>query len=72
MLQVAKRINERKVAFLGVLVGVGRGGLRKYRDSVKAIPQSLSHGEVPKDKCIQKKMKKILAQQVFSKVAGEG
>jgi hypothetical protein len=25
----------------------------------------LSHGEVPKDKCIQKKMKKILAARVF-------
>lgn len=128
VLQVSKRINGRKIAFLGVLDGVGKGGLRKnitqpvpdnveyffnrwqqnppfagdhfipfdrllsgkieshagesnqkkqntektgkckrkYRDPVKAIPQLLSHGEVPKDKCIQKKMKKALAQRVFS------
>lgn len=127
VLQVTRRIGGRKIAFLGVLDGVGRGGLRKnitqpvpdnveyffsrwqqnlplagdhfipfdrvlsgkieshaaksnqkkqntektskckrkYRDPVKAIPQLLSHGEVPKDKCIQKKMKKILAKRVF-------
>ena len=127
VLQVSKRIDGRKIAFLGVLDGVGKGGLRKnitqpvpdnveyffsrwqqnlplagdhfipfdrllsgkidsraaksnqkkqntektgkckkkYRDPVKAIPQLLSHGEVPKDKCIQKKMKKILATRVF-------
>ncbi|GIW55633.1 MAG: hypothetical protein KatS3mg082_2037 [Nitrospiraceae bacterium] len=128
VLQVSKRINGRKIAFLGVLDGVGKGGLRKnitqpvpdnveyffnrwqqnppfagdhfipfdrllsgkiesragesnqkkqntektgkckrkYRDQVKAIPQLLSHGEVPQDKCIQKKMKKALAERVFS------
>ena len=127
VLQVSRRIDGRKIAFLGVLDGVGKGGLRKnitqpvpgnveyffsrwqqnpsfagdhfipfdrllsgkikshapensqkkqntektskckkkYRDPVKAIPQLLSHGEVPKDKCIQKKMKKILATRVF-------
>lgn len=127
VLQVSRRIDGRKIAFLGVLDGVGKGGLRKnitqpvpdnveyylsrwqqnppfagdhfipfdrllsgkieshagksnqkkqntektgkckrkYRDPVKAIPQLLSHGEVPKDKCIQKKMKKILATRVL-------
>ena len=127
VLQVSSRIDGRKIAFLGVLDGVGRGGFRenitqpvpdnveyffsrwqqnppfagdhfipfdrvlsgkidshaakssqkkqntektskckpKYRDPFKAIPQLLSHGEVPKDKCIQKKMKKILTARVF-------
>lgn len=141
VLQVSKRINGRKIAFLGVLDGVGRGGLRKnitqpvpsnveyffnrweqvpgtiasdpggplidinpgeffwipydrllsgkipskaehsnqkkqntektskcktkYRDPLKTIPNLLTHGGVPKDKCIQKKMKKILTEHVF-------
>ena len=136
VLQVTKRINGRKIAFLGVLDGVGRGGLRKnitqpvpdnveyffsrwqqnlgiiastgkkrtpeihwipvdrllsgeikshagesnqkrqnaektgkcktkYRDPANLIPNLITHGGVPKDKCIQKKMKKILAARVF-------
>jgi len=127
VLEVAQRIGDRRIAFLAILDGVGKGGLRKnitqpvpknvdyffnrwqqnpplagdhmipfdrllsgkidskagesnqkkqntektskcknkYRDPVKAIPQLLSHGEVPKDKCVQKKMKKILSRTVF-------
>ncbi|MGH7207006.1 MAG: alpha/beta hydrolase [Nitrospiraceae bacterium] len=136
VLQVAKRIEGRKIAFLAVLDGVGKGGLRKnitkpvpdnvdyffnrwqqnpgivgstgadpmpeihwipldrllsgkikshagesnqkkqnaektkkcktkYRDPLKAIPNLLTHGGVPTDSCIQKKMKKILAAKVF-------
>jgi hypothetical protein len=136
VLQVTKRINGRKIAFLGVLDGVGKGGLRKnitepvpnnveyffnrwqqnpgiiastgkkktpeihwipldrllsgeikshadksnqekqnaektgkcktkYRDPANLIPNLITHGGVPKDKCIQKKMKEILATRVF-------
>lgn len=127
VLQVAKRIGDRKIAFLAVLDGVGKGGLRKnitkpvpenvayffsrwqqnspfagdhmipfdrllsgkisshagesnqkkqntektakcktkYRDPIKAIPQLLSHGEVPTDSCVQKKMKRILSERVL-------
>lgn len=38
----------------------------KHRDPLKAVPQLLSHGEVPNDSCIQKKIKKILEARVFS------
>ena len=127
VLQVSKRIEGRKIAFLAVLDGVGRGGLRKnitqpvpknveyffnrwqqnlplagdhiipfdrvlsgkiesdaeesnqkkqntektkkcktkHRDPFKKIPQLLSHGEIPKDSCIQQKIKNILDERVF-------
>ncbi len=127
LLQVAKRIQGRRIAFLGVLDGVGRGGLRKnitspvpsnvdyffnrwqqnppllgdhpipfdrllsgeiksnarqsnqgkqnsektwecktkYRDPLKAVPQLLQHGEVPKDSCIQHKIIEILQAEIL-------
>ena len=127
LLQVGKRIEGRKIAFLAVLDGVGRGGLRKnitnsvpsnvdyffnrwqenppilghhfipfdtvlsgelksharesnqgkqnnernkdcktkYRDPLKMVPQILSHGEVPKDSCIQHKIIEILEARVL-------
>ena len=136
VLQVAKRVKPRRIAFLGVLDPVGRGGLRenvtwpapsnvsyffnrwqqnppfpsdivggqeqmnvvpfdslrsgeikseagkssqgkqntektsdcktKYRDPVKAIPQLLSHSELPNDSCIQRKIIDILQERLFN------
>jgi len=37
----------------------------KYRDPIKAIPQLLQHGEVPKDSCIQQKIIELLAARIF-------
>jgi hypothetical protein len=138
VLQVAKRIKPRRIAFLAVLDPVGRGGLRqnvtepvpsnvdyffnrwqqnpplpldvrvknqhreksnimpidslqsgevksqagkssqekqntektskcetKYRDPLKAIPQLLTHSELPNDSCIQHKIIGILQERLF-------
>jgi len=41
VLQVAKRINGRRIAFLGVLDAVGRGGLRK--NATSPVPSNVDY-----------------------------